>query len=132
VNSADRSTIRVSRLLIVDIPAVLVLALLIVYRVIPLYPSAPIAYLLLIAINVLLARTRGFQRVHVPEKRGAIPVSLWIVAAVFTPAGIVAIIAYVRKPNMPLGVQAVIAVLLVGYIWFLVYRFRRNTDSRNS
>jgi hypothetical protein len=121
-----KRVLRVTLLLILDLSAVLVLTLLIVRGEIPLYPGGPIAYLILFAINVPLIWASVRQNKDASMKRGPVPLSLWIAAAVFTPAGIVAIAACVRSPSMPLGVQAGVAVVLVGYIWFMVYRLRRS------
>ena len=127
-----RSTRRVLRLLILDVPAILALTLLVIHGVIPLYPGAVIAYLLLFAVNVLLIWVPSRQGVDAPVKGGRVPLSLWIAAAVFTPAGIAAIAACVRSPSMPSAVQAGVAVIIVGYIWFAVYRLRRGRESRRT
>jgi hypothetical protein len=121
---SNRSSLRLPALLIIDISAVLALTFLVTQGIIPLYPAVPIAYLLLFALNVLFVWGHSFRRKDTPSKAAPIRLSLWIVAGVFTFAGIAAFVAYARDPTMPLAVQAAVAILLVGYIWFLIYRLR--------
>jgi peptidoglycan biosynthesis protein MviN/MurJ (putative lipid II flippase) len=130
LGDSKKPTLGILRLLILDVPAVLVLTLLITHGVIPLYPGAAIAYSLLFVVNVLLVWALRRQRLNVSGNAGSAQLSLWIAATVFTPAGIAAMVAYVRGPSMPLAVQAGVAVLLVGYIWFAIYRLRRTQGDK--
>src|SRR5690349_463079 len=93
--------------------------------IIPLYPGIAIVYPLLFVCNMLWIMGRSRRCAKVSPVRRSVPISLWIVAAVFTVAGVAGIVAYLRSPSMPLGVQAIVAVLLIGYVWFLIHRLRR-------
>lgn len=123
----DKPNFRLVNLVVVDVAVVLLMTILISRGIVPLYPGAAIVYPLLFAMNVSWVWVRNRQRVKTSIGR-SIPLSLWIVVAIFTLAGIAAIVAFLRNPTMLLGVQAAAAVLLLGYLWFLVYRLcRRGT-----
>jgi membrane associated rhomboid family serine protease len=126
----DRQNLQLVNLVIVDVAVVLSMTLLISRGIVPLYPGAAIAYPLLFAINVLWiwARNRRGMKTSIPRR--SIPLLLWIVVAIFTFAGLAAVMAYLRSPSMPLGVQAAVAVLLVGYLWFLIYRLDRSRHNQ--
>ena len=121
-----RSMLPIWQLFILNVAVILILTLLSMRGTIPLYPGLPIGYLLLLAADVLFVWRSNRRTREIPLKGASVPLSLWISAAVFTPAGIAAIIAYLREPNLPLGVQAGVAVLLTGYIWFLIHRLRQS------
>jgi hypothetical protein len=87
-----------------------------------LYPSIVIGFFGLFVANFLIVHRVLRQ---LPQRGGRVASLLWLAAFIFTPASIVAIVACARKPDLTSTVQAIIAVILVGYIWFLVYRLRR-------
>jgi uncharacterized membrane protein len=62
---------------------------------------------------------------------GSIPRG-WFPAVVFTLAGIAAIIFFIREPNLAHGVQVGVAVLLVGYCWYMVYSLYRMRKGQSS
>ena len=126
----DKLKLQLVNLIIVDVALILFVTWLISRGIVPLYPAAAIAYPILLATNVLWVWARNRRRVKSPIVRRSIPLSLWIVVAIFTLAGIAGIVAYLRSPSMPLGVQAAVAVLLVGYLWFLVYRLGRSRHNQ--
>jgi hypothetical protein len=119
----DRGTLRLYRLLMLDVIAVALLIAVNVIGHVALYPSVVIGFFGLFVVNFLIVWR--VLRQHPSQRKSRVPGLLWLAAAVFTPAGIAAIVACVRKPDVPSTIQAVIAVLLVGYIWFLVYRLTR-------
>src|SRR5579875_3502848 len=91
----------------------------------PLYPEAVIIYALLLSADLaLIFASKRDLRGMLPRARG-VPASLWIACGLFTPAGTAAVIAYVRSPTMPLGVQALVAVILVVSLWLLLIRAYR-------
>jgi hypothetical protein len=119
---------RVLYLLIVNVTAVLFLTVAVVTAQLQLYPAGVMAYLaLLVADGLILFRAAGKRSSAIGAR--AVPRSLWLVAALFTPPGIAAIVAFARNPDLTLGVQAGAAVLLVGYIWFLIYRLSGQSQS---
>lgn len=122
---------QILRLLVLNILTLVVLATLVVRGVISLYPLGALAVLALFMINVLLTSRLRSQRSDDSAQRGSVPPYMWFVAAVFTLAGVAAVFSYVKSRNMPHGVQACVAVLLVGYIWYVVYRLRRGRDAQN-
>jgi hypothetical protein len=107
------------------VSALTVLTLLVVRGVFSLYPLGALVVLILFMINLLLALRLRSQRFDNSKNRGSVPPSMWFVAAVFTFAGVAAVVAYVKDPNMPHGVQTCVVILLVGYIWYVVYRLHR-------
>ncbi len=126
----NKPNLRLASLVLVDVAVVLLMTLLVARGVVPLYPGAVIGYPLLFVINLVWVWARNHRRVEVSTSRRPVPLSLWIVAAVFTSAGIAGVVAYLRSPTMPLGVQAAVAILLVGYLWFLIYRLSRGRQDQ--
>jgi hypothetical protein len=118
-----RGTLRLYRLLILDAVAVSLLIAINILGHVALYPSIALGFFGLFVVNFLIVR-RVFRQ-QPPQMWSRVPGLLWLAAVVFTAASIAAIVACVRKPDLPSTIQAVVAVLLVGYIWFLVYRLRR-------
>ena len=119
---------RIVPLIIVNVVTVLIMAALIMAHIIPLYPGMAIFYPLLLAANVVWILAHDRRGAEISDRRQRVPKSLWIIATIFSLAGIVAVFAYLRSRTMPLGVQAAVAVLLVGYIWFIIYRLRSHHD----
>jgi len=122
---------RVSHIFLLDVSAILLLSVLIIAGVWPLYPTAPLAYLLLLGVNVPLLLALGRDKTGTSVRGSSVPTSLWLCAGLFTPAGGAAVVAFARSPDLPLGVQASVAVLLVGYIWFLICRLYRSGGSHD-
>lgn len=118
--------------LVLDVSAVLVLTLLVWRGAISLYPLGALAVLILFIVNVLLTSRFKSQPSGNSAKRGSVPLSMWFVASVFTVAGVAALVSFAENPSMPHGVQACVAVLLVGYIWYVVYRLRRGRNSQRA
>jgi len=125
-----KPNLQLVNLVIVDVAVVLFTTLLISRGIVPLYPGAAIAYPLLLAINVLWIWARNRRAMKTSVVRRSAPLLLWVVVAIFTFAGIAAVVAYLRSPSMPLGVQAAVAVLLLGYLWFLIYRLDRSRHNQ--
>lgn len=119
----ERGTLKLYRLLILDVVAVSLLIAINILGHVALYPSIALGFLGLSVVNFLIVRR--VRRQQPPQTRNRVPRLLWLAAVVFTPAGIAATVACVRKPDIPSAMQAVVAVLLAGYIWFLVYRLTR-------
>ena len=116
-------------LLVLDLPALVSVALLLERGIISVREVA-IGALLLFVVNFLLvwmligrAQANGSD---LSEKGspGSIP-KAWFPAVVFTLAGIGAVIVFMREPNISHGVQVGIAVLLVGFCWNIVYSLYR-------
>ena len=126
-----KTRFRVIYLLMFDVPTFVALAFLIEGGIVPLYPWGAVAYLLVFVVTGLLAWALTLHPTEDDAVQiSSVPLSLWVAASIFTPAGIAAIIASVVRPSLPHGVQAVMAVLLVGYIWYLVYRISRVEKAR--
>src|SRR6266436_6996482 len=108
---------RILYLLVLDVPAIVAVALLLGRGIISAREAA-IGVLLLFVVNFLLVwmllgrpQTKASD---LSEKRS--PDSLpkgWFPAVVFTLAGIAALVAFIRNPNITHGVQVGVAVLLV-------------------
>ena len=118
----------VFNLLLLDVPAVLAVTILIQRGIIALYPGAAISCLLLFVVNFFVVLVLSRQSAGDIAENRRVPFSLWVAAAVFTPAGTVAIVLYVMEPSMAHGVQAFVAVLLVSNIWYMVYRLMRRRE----
>ena len=123
----ERGTLRLSRLIIPNVIAILLLTELTIQKIVPLYPWAVIGCIVLYVVNLLVVRRATRQLANVLRRPDRVPKGLWIGAAAFTPAGVAQIVICIRKPDIPSMVQMIIAILLVGYIWFLIYRvWQRN------
>ncbi|HEX8871169.1 MAG TPA: hypothetical protein VF758_00310 [Candidatus Acidoferrum sp.] len=123
---------QILRFLVLDVSAVLVLTLLVRRGAISLYPLAALAVLILFIFNVLLASKFKGRLSDNSAKNGSVPLSMWFVASVFTVAGVAALVSFVVNPSMPHGVQACVAILLVGYIWYVVYHLGRGRNSQRT
>jgi cobalamin synthase len=124
-------TLKLFHLLIANLLAVLLLTAVIIGGLVPAYPWGPLASALLFAANVVIVYHAYRQRPRLQPSRARAPKLLWLAAFLFTPAGIVAIVIWMRRTDLPSMIQALVAVLLVGYIWFLVYRLSRRTEKRS-
>jgi amino acid transporter len=127
----ERGTLRLYRLLILDVIAVSLLTAANVLGRVALYPLVAVGFFVLFVVNLLIVRRAFQQELQRPqrENRVRVPRLSWLAAVAFTPAGIAAIVACVLKPNLLSTIRAVVAVLLVGYIWFLIYRLTRRGAS---
>jgi len=121
----ERGTLRLYPIITFDVIYVVLLAALIARRVIPSYPSALVGVLVLVLVNSLLV-WHALRQSFNPPREHRIPKLLWFAAAVFTPAAIAALLAWVNKPDLQSTIQVIVAALLVGYIWFLVFCLNRN------
>jgi len=118
----EKGTLRLARLLIVNITVLLALCALVIEGVILLYPwmvagaGSLFVLDLFAAWRAPLARPSSLGRaIHVPKL-------LWLATVVFTAAGIVAVYKFMRVPDALSATQALVACALVGYLWFLVNR----------
>jgi hypothetical protein len=116
---------RIVSLIIVDVVLILLMVLLITEHIIPLYSGAAIFYPLLFVSNVLWILAHKGKGVGIRKDRHRVPKSLWIIAIIFSLTGLVAVVAYLENGTLSLGVQATVAVSLVGYIWFMIYCLAR-------
>jgi hypothetical protein len=130
MRQSERRNLWIVPLILVDVVIVVTVTLLFASRAIPLYPGAVIIYPILLVLNVLWILAWNRHSPEIYEALHRVPKSMWMVAAIFTPAGIAAVFAYVRNPTMPLGIQAVVAVLLVGYIWFIISSLRSHHSEK--
>jgi preprotein translocase subunit YajC len=120
---------RILCLLVMDVPAIVAAALFMERGSISAREGTLGVVLLFVVNFLLLWMMQGRQQKtdsRVPEKgnsdslpRGLFP------AVVFTLAGIAAVVGFVREPNIAHGVEVGIAVLLVGYLWYIVYSLNR-------
>jgi len=92
-----KGTLRLSRLLILNVTALLVLSGLVAFDAIRPYPWMPIAVFALFVVNLVVVRRSHWQRLVVSDGRRRAVKLLLLPACVFTPAGIVAIVIWVRK-----------------------------------
>jgi hypothetical protein len=117
--------LKILYLLILDVVIVALVTILVVWRILPAHPLALLTVCILFLGNILIVR-RSFRGQTARNKDG-VPGLLWFAAAVFTVGALVAIVFWSRSPSLMLAGQTIIAVLLAGYVWFLVYRVRRKT-----
>ena len=126
----NKPNLQLVNLVIVDVAVVLFMTLLISRGIVPLYPEAAIAFPLLLAINVLWIWARNRRGMRTSIVRRSIPLLLSVVVANFTFAGIAAVVAYL-EPKYTVGRPSpAVAVLLVGYLWFLIYRLDRSRHNQ--
>jgi|SRR5689334_7974468 len=112
-------------ILVGDVLVLTLLALLVAGGTIRLYPTAMIACLIFFAVNILLAWALTRKHAKESARRESVPSYLWFAAGVFTPAAIVAVMAFFMEPSVPHATGAVAAILLLSYIWYLIHGFRR-------
>jgi hypothetical protein len=86
-----------------DVSAVAVLALFLARGGMQLYPLGVLLCLFLFAINMLFAWTLTGRQAKDSGGKASAPWYLWLVAAVFTPAGIGAIVFFFKEPSLPHG-----------------------------
>ena len=86
------------------------------------YPAGALAFPLLLVVNIFALRKIHRQRTPTVTN-GPLTRSLsWLAAAIFTLVGVGALVAFVEEPDTAHGVQVGVAVLLVGYCWYIVYK----------
>ena len=112
-------------LVALNVLAMIALAFLVQRGIVTLYPSGAIAFLLLFVVNLFVVRKIVRQRTSGSASGISTPSIPWFAAVVFTLAGIAAAVAFVREPNTAHGVQVAVAVLLVGYIWYIIRTLHR-------
>jgi uncharacterized membrane protein len=126
----EKKALRLSRLVLWDLVAVLLLTGLLVGHVIPLRTGVAIGYGALFVANLLVARRATSRSENGLQRPDRIPRISWFAAFAFTAVGIAAAVAWVRKADLSSTVQVVIAIVLVSYIWFLIYRLKRTTKGQ--
>jgi len=125
---------RIVYLLVLDVPAILAVSLLMERGSISARDGA-ISVLLLFIVNFLLVwmtlSRQQKQDSGIPKKGAsdALPRALFP-AVVFTLAGAASLVAFMREPDIAHGVQVGIAVLVVGYCWYIVYHLNRMRKSK--
>jgi hypothetical protein len=109
-------------ILAADVLAIVFLVFLIQRGILSPYPSGAIAFPLLLLMNIFALRKMLRQRTATIANGSLTPSLSWLAATVFTLAGVGALVAFVREPNTAHGVQVGVAILLVGYCWYIVYK----------
>jgi hypothetical protein len=117
--------LKIMYLLILDVVIVALVTILVVWRMLPAHPLASLTVCILFLGNILIVR-RTF-RCQTAKNNDGVPGLLWFAAAVFSAGALVAIVFWSRSPSVMLACQTIIALLLAGYVWFLVSRLRRKT-----
>ena len=112
-------------LMALNIAALLVFGFLVAQEAIRAYPWGPLTVLALAVVNWIVLRRHNPPGTEIPAIGRFRVVRMFIRAVFYTAISIVALIAFARNPSFPLGIQAVVGVLLVGFLWFLVSRIRR-------
>jgi hypothetical protein len=114
---------RISRLVILNAVALSLLTWLIVRRGVPLYFTTLTAPVLFIVDFVVI--WRAYRRDRLPGRTTRLSKLMWFPALVFTASGVVVIVYWVRNPDVRSTVQAIGAIALAGWTWFLVVDHRR-------
>lgn len=126
-----RKNPKILYLVIVDAVAVSLLSWFTVTDVIALYPTAAIASAVLLVINVLILRLASDSQPRYPRKGIEMPKMLWFGVGAFTAGAVVEIAFWVRQPDTRSAIEAIVGIVLAGYVWFLVYRVRRFNKDRH-
>lgn len=121
----EKGTLRLARLLIVNVIVLLALCALVIEGIILVYPWMAVGTVTLFALDLLVAWRAPLPRPGSSGKSTRVPKLLWLAAAVFTPAGIVAVYKFIRNPDVLSAAQVLFACVLVWSIWFLVNRLGR-------
>ena len=123
VNPKD-GTLKISRLVILDVAIISLLTWLIVRDIAPLYLTTLIAYPVLFIANFVVIWK--VYRTHRPPQRSTrLSTLMWFPAILFTASGSVVIVNWIRNPDVWSTLQAVAAPVLAGWMWFLVAYHRR-------
>jgi hypothetical protein len=124
--AADLVQRKMISLILLNASTLLVLAVLVRYDILSLYAATLTGWGLLFPLNAFLAWRHYRHRQPFSATQGGRPISLslYIVAAIFTIAGIAALFVFVAEPSVPRAIQSFVAIVLVSYIWFLLYKLR--------
>jgi hypothetical protein len=112
-------TLSIYRLVILDAAIILLLGWLIGDDVVPLRLTALIAYPALLISNFLFV-WKAYREHRLPKRTKKVSKRTWSGAIVFTVAAVVAIIYWIRSPDIRSTVQAIVGIALAGWAWFLV------------
>jgi hypothetical protein len=123
-----QSIVRLLYLLILDLIIVLGLVFLNQRGAISLYPSILLSVVLLFIVNIAVIWSLTRKLKVALAKASPVSSSLWVAAAVFTPAGTIAILNFILKPNTTHAVQAASGIMLIGYIWYVIYRLFQSRE----
>ena len=120
---SPRLKVKILRVIAMDVIVIASWTYIIVSRQLSLLPTALIGYATLFVANVVLVlravsdgRPKPNESTQPPHKL------LWFSAAVFTLGAVAMIISLIGNPNVRTGVQAALATLISGYVWFLLHQ----------
>ena len=125
----QKGTLRLARLLIVNVTVLLVLCALVIEGAILLYPWMAVGVGSLFIFNLFVVWRAPLARPSSLGRATHVPKLLRLATVVFTAAGVVAVYKFMRVPDALSATQALIACALVGYLWFLVNRLSRDKSS---
>jgi len=117
-------TLSVYRLVILDAAIILVLGWLIGNNVVPLRLTALIGYPALLILNFVFLWKAHRER-KLPKMTAKLTKRMWSVAVMYTAATVVAIVYWIRSPNVRSTVQVIIGAVLAAWIWYLTLYPRR-------
>jgi hypothetical protein len=117
-------TLSIFRLVILDAAIISLLGWLIEDNVLTLRLTTLIAYPALFILNVVLI-WKAYRGHKLPKKTKKLLKRTWFVALVSTAVAVVAIIYWIRSPDVRSTVQAIVGITLAGWAWFLVMDLRR-------
>jgi O-antigen/teichoic acid export membrane protein len=127
----ENATLGILLSVALDVVVVSLLSWLIVAHVVPVYSAALVALPTLLAANFLIIRRASRRHMDPPASGIRISKPAWFGVAAFTVGAVVQIAYWIKEPDMRSTVQAIVGILLAGYVWFLVYRVDRfNRDRR--
>lgn len=122
---------RISKLIWLNVVALLGLSALVSSGEMSLYGVVLLGWAVMSPVNMLLgwnvykqARNPVHQSHNPEQKIKPVATFLWVIAGVFTIAGIVAVLICIHEPTLPHRIQMGVAIVLVTYIWFLIHRLR--------
>lgn len=123
-------TLRISRIVMIDVVVILLLACLIIGHVTTIYLTALIGYPALLVSNFLIIWRYSNRRVSSQPGGNRVSKLALFSVAVFTIANVVQIAEWVKEPGIRSATQAIGSTVLAGYIWFLVFGSRRRKKSQ--
>src|SRR5581483_8921984 len=124
---AMRPTRKILYLVILDTLLVALMTGLILSQILPAYPWASLSVGVLFLANALIA-IRIFH-CRSTENRLRASGLLWFATCVFTAGALAAMFLWFRSPSLGSAVQAIVAALLAGYLWFVISRVGRKQRS---
>jgi hypothetical protein len=68
---------------------------------------------------------KAYRARRLPKRTTRLAKLMWFPASVFTASGVVAIVYWMRNPDIQSTVQAIGGIALAGWMWFLVVYHRR-------